>query len=118
MVPEPSSDPRGTRFPFGDSPPHEPETAERKAAAVRLSPLDKFVATFYNVCSDKERGEPMSPLKKGSKLTDTPKDIMLRTRIDQDTAEKLEIVAEKLNMTKSAVVRKGILEQFENLEEK
>ena len=82
------------------------------------NPLDKFVATIYDICSDKERGEPMSPLKKGSKLTENPKDIMLRTRIDQETAEKLEIVAEKLNITKSAVVRKGILEQFENLEKK
>ena len=58
----------------------------------------------------------MSPLKKGTKLTDNPKDIMLRTRIDQETAEKLEFVSEKLGISKSAVVRKGIFEQFENLQ--
>lgn len=58
----------------------------------------------------------MSPLKKGTKLTDNPKDIMLRTRIDQETADKLEFVSEKLGISKSAVVRKGIFEQFENLQ--
>ena len=34
----------------------------------------------------------MSPLKKGTKLTKNPKDIMLRTRIDQETADKLEAI--------------------------
>ena len=58
----------------------------------------------------------MSPAKKGRKLSENPKDIMLRTRIDQETAEKLEFVSEKLGISKSAVVRKGIFEQFENLQ--
>ena len=57
----------------------------------------------------------MSPLKKGTKLTDTPKEIMLRTRIDKETAAQLEFVSEQLGISKSAVVRKGILEQFEAL---
>lgn len=58
----------------------------------------------------------MSLVKKGTKLTENPKDIMLRTRIDQETADQLEVVSEKRGISKSAVVRKGILEQFESLQ--
>lgn len=54
----------------------------------------------------------MSPLAKGSKLTDKPKDTMLRVRIDKETVEKLEFVSENLGISKSEVVRKGIDEQY------
>lgn len=75
-----------------------------------------FVATKYNDCSDKEREViDMSPLKKGTKLTDTPKDTMLRVRIDKETSEQLEAVSETLNLSKSEVVRKGIREQYNNI---
>lgn len=54
----------------------------------------------------------MSPLAKGSKLTDKPKDTMLRVRIDKETVEKLDFVSENLGISKSEVVRKGIDEQY------
>lgn len=54
----------------------------------------------------------MSPLKKGTKLTDTPKDTMLRVRIDKETSDQLEAVSEALNLSKSEVVRKGIRDQY------
>lgn len=57
----------------------------------------------------------MSPLKKGSKLTDNPKDTMLRVRMDKSTVEKLDFVSDALGVTKSEVVRAGINEQYEKL---
>lgn len=57
----------------------------------------------------------MSPLKKGSKLTDKPKDTMLRVRLDKETVAKLDFVAETLNLSKSEVVRKGIDEQYQKI---
>lgn len=56
----------------------------------------------------------MSPLKKGTKLTDTPKDTMLRVRIDKETSEQLEAVSKILNISKSEVVRRGIKFQYDN----
>lgn len=55
----------------------------------------------------------MSPLKKGSKLTDNPKDTMLRVRLDKETVEQLEAVTERLGISKSEVVRNGIKIQYE-----
>ncbi len=55
----------------------------------------------------------MSPLKKGSKLTDNPKDTMLRVRLDKETVEQLEAVSERLTISKSEVVRNGIKIQYE-----
>ena len=57
----------------------------------------------------------MSPLKKGSKLTDKPKDTMLRVRIDKETVEKLDYVSETLGVSKSEIVRIGINEQYEKV---
>lgn len=50
----------------------------------------------------------MAALKKGTKLTDTPKDYMLRVRMDADTVNKLYTVCKRENLTRSEVVRKGI----------
>ena len=57
----------------------------------------------------------MSPLKKGSKLTDKPKDTMLRVRIDKETVERLDFVSETLGISKSEIVRIGINEQYEKV---
>lgn len=50
----------------------------------------------------------MAALKKGTKLTDTPKDYMLRVRMDADTVNKLDTVCKRENLTRSEIVRKGI----------
>ena len=47
-------------------------------------------------------------LPKGTRLTDNPKDTMIRVRMDKTTVEKLDECAEALNTTRSAVIRKGI----------
>lgn len=57
----------------------------------------------------------MAAMKKGTKLTDTPKDYMLRVRMDNDTVEKLDYITEKLNISRSEVVRKGIESLYQSL---
>lgn len=56
-------------------------------------------------------------IHKGTKLTDNPKNHTLKFRYDDETSKKLEYVAEKCNMTKSEVVRKGIEIQYNNKKE-
>lgn len=51
-------------------------------------------------------------IHKGTKLTETPKKHTLNFRYDDETAEKLEYVAKKCNITKSEVVRSGIEIQY------
>ena len=54
----------------------------------------------------------MSP-KLGQKIKDNPKDIMLRTRIDKETMEKLEFSAEKFGVSKAEVVRNGLENEYQ-----
>lgn len=58
----------------------------------------------------------MSP-KKGQKIKETTKDIMLRTRIDKETYEKLDETAQILNIKKSEVVRRGIDNEYKKIKE-
>ena len=46
--------------------------------------------------------------KKMGRPTEKPMDTMLRVRVDKETIEKLDNCAQKLNTTKSDVVRKSI----------
>ena len=57
----------------------------------------------------------MAAMKKGTKLTDNPKDYMLRTRMDRETLEKLDFVSEKMDVSRSEVVRRGIEEQYQRI---
>lgn len=57
-------------------------------------------------------------IKKGTKLTDTPKNKVLRIRIDDNTEEKLEAVCNHTKMSKSDVVRKGIETQYAEIKKK
>ena len=59
----------------------------------------------------------MAAMKKGTKLTNTPKDYMLRVRMDYDTLQKLDIVCETKNVTRSEFVREAIEEKFRKIEE-
>ena len=60
----------------------------------------------------------MSPLQKGQKLTDNPKGTLVHFRADKDTIEKLEYTAEKLNISKSEVIRNVINDQYEKLDKR
>lgn len=53
-------------------------------------------------------------MKKGTKLTDNPKDYMLRVRIDKNTLNKLDEICKNENANRSVVVRKGIEIQYHN----
>ena len=57
----------------------------------------------------------MSAMKKGTKLTDNPKDYMLRVRMDKETVEKLDKICEVESASRSVVVRNGIEEQYQKL---
>lgn len=57
-------------------------------------------------------------IKKGTKLTDTPKNKVLRIRIDDSTEAKLEAVCDHTKMSKSDVVRKGIETQYAEIKKK
>ena len=78
-------------------------------------PLDKLVATWYNMFVATKRGDEMAALKKGTKLTDNPKDYMLRVRMDKQTLEQLDICCKANSLSRSEVVRKGIREQYEKI---
>lgn len=57
----------------------------------------------------------MSAMKKGTKLTDNPKDYMLRVRMDKETVEKLDRICEIEEVSRSEAVRNGIEEQYQKL---
>ena len=89
----------------------------KTAAALRDSggnffqkPLDFYVATAYYYCSNQKGGDCLG-IHKGTKLTDNPKDFMLRVRLDQETLEQLDECCEAEQLSRSEVVRKGIKEQ-------
>lgn len=54
--------------------------------------------------------------KKMGRPTDSPKDYMLRVRMDKETVEKLDAVCSENGLNRSEVVRNGILQQYEQLE--
>ena len=55
----------------------------------------------------------MSAIKKGTKLTENPKDYMLRVRMDEKTVEMLDSICDRKKLSRSEVVRLGIKEQYE-----
>ncbi len=59
----------------------------------------------------------MSP-KIGQKIKDNPKDFMLRTRLDDETVKKLDYSAEKLNVSRSEIVRRGIEDEYQKAKKK
>lgn len=54
----------------------------------------------------------MAARKKGTKLTDKPKDFMLRVRMDKEMLNKLDSICARESKSRSEVVRNGIEEQY------
>lgn len=50
----------------------------------------------------------MSPIQKGTKLTDNPKNVRLEIRLTQAENNTLTECAKQLNTTKTDVINKGI----------
>lgn len=57
----------------------------------------------------------MAAVKKGSRLTDNPKDYMLRVRIDKETLQHLDECCNVENVSRSELVRRGIKEQYSRI---
>ena len=55
----------------------------------------------------------MCDMKKGTKLTSTTKDFMMRVRLDKSSLEKLDFVCKQESKSRSEVVRKGIEIQYQ-----
>jgi predicted transcriptional regulator len=51
--------------------------------------------------------------KTGQKIKDNTKDFMLRTRLDDETLKKLDYSAEKFNVSRSEIVRRGIEDEYQ-----
>lgn len=47
-------------------------------------------------------------IKKGTKLTDTPKNILYQIRVDEETDKKVKAICKKESISKSEVIRQGI----------
>lgn len=58
----------------------------------------------------------MSSKKMGRPPSDNPKAETIRIRVDQATLSKLDACTEKLNMTRSDVVRRGIEKMHDDLQ--
>lgn len=57
----------------------------------------------------------MSAMKIGTKLTDNPKDYMLRVRMDKDVLEQLDAICKQTSKSRSEIVRDCIKEQYQRL---
>lgn len=69
---------------------------------------------MYNkIVATNNGGEIITAMKKGTKLTENPKDYMLRVRLDGDTLKQLDVICEEKKQSRSEVVRTGISEQYE-----
>lgn len=58
----------------------------------------------------------MSSKKMGRPLSDKPKGKTIEIRVDQDILNKLDASAERLNTTRSDIVRKGIEKVYDELQ--
>lgn len=53
--------------------------------------------------------------KKMGRPTNNPQNAIIKTRADKETVEKLRICSEKLRITRSDVIRKGINMVYDSL---
>lgn len=60
----------------------------------------------------------MSPLKKGQKLTDNPKNVNLSLRLTKSEAEDLQYCANKLNTSRTDVINRGVKKVKEEIDKK
>ena len=56
-------------------------------------------------------------IKKGTRLTDAPKDILYQIRVDKETDRKARAVCEKEGISKSELVRQGINLKYNKIEQ-
>lgn len=66
--------------------------------------------------SGETRGENLMGIKKGTKLTDTPKTIIYQIRVDEETDRKVKVICEREGINKSELIRQGIENKYRKLE--
>lgn len=76
--------------------------------------LDILLLLNYIIIVATKRGEKMATTKKG-RPTSSPKDYMLRVRMDKETVEKLDTICETHKVSRSEAVRNGIEEQYRKI---
>lgn len=69
-------------------------------------------------CSYILKGDDKVSPKMGQKLTDNPKDITVRARMDAETVKKLDYLASEQNSDRSKVIRRGIEIQYDQRKKK
>lgn len=84
----------------------------------RKNLLTLHVQSIMMYVRAKKEGDTMSPLKKGTKLTDNPKNIRLEVRLTQSEADLLQECAEKLKTTRTNVINQGIKLVKEKIDKK
>ena len=80
-----------------------------------IKSIDNFVPTNYNKIVPTRKGGVNLVLKKGTKLTDNPKDSTVKVRMDKDTMNKLDKCVEVLGSNRSEVIRAGIKKIYDEL---
>lgn len=60
----------------------------------------------------------MSPLKKGQKLTENPKNVRLDLRLTKSEADDLQYCADKLNTSRTDVINRGVKKVKEEIDKK
>lgn len=66
------------------------------------------------VVATKKGGEPVG-IHKGTKLTETPKETVVRARVDAETVEKLNAICKATGKSKSEVIREGIEKLYQEM---
>nr|DAL98296.1 MAG TPA: hypothetical protein [Caudoviricetes sp.] len=82
---------------------------------IPLDLLDLSLSLRYTLIVATKKGGECMGIHKGTKLTDNPKDYMLRVRMDKETLQELDECCKAESISRSEVVRKGIKEQYEKL---
>ncbi len=66
--------------------------------------------------ANNERSGMVSPLKKGQRLTDNPKNVRLDLRLTKSEAEDLQFCANKLKTSRTDIINRGIKKIKEEIE--
>ena len=79
--------------------------------------VDFSLWSHYNLIVPTEKKEvKLLGIKKGTRLTDTPKDREFKFRYDADTEMKIQAICEATGKTKAQVIREGIDKLYDEIQ--
>lgn len=70
--------------------------------------LTLYGQSIMMIVRAKKEGDAMTPIKKGTKLTDNPRNVRLEIRLTKEENRMLEECAEKMKSTKTDIIKRGI----------